>query len=354
MNLTKIQSNYLTIREAVSPAQVMAVLKANAYGLGLRAVAQCLVEVGVDRIGVASLDEAMQLASLPCPIQIIGAVLLEEVALCVENDIVIPISDRFILNRVIEMGIAYGKRPTVHVLLDTGMGRLGTVLEQASEFLSDVANCEGIYLEGVYSHFPSAYDDIEFSLKQIERFQRVLDMSKVMPPLRHIANSDGINNISTSIKKPFNLVRSGINLYGYFDTIGNRCLPLQPVVRLEAKLIAVRTLASGSTVGYGRTYRLACDQRIGTVAIGYADGLPMQLSESGVVEVRGVKCPIVGKVSMDYTTILLDTVPDARPGDMVLCLGPTLPPEVWAEKKGTIIYEIICALGQRVQRRYEA
>ena len=352
VDLEKIRSNYRIIQQAVAPAQVMAVLKANAYGLGLSAVAQSLVTVGVDRIGVASAEEALQLAPLPCPVQIIGAVLPEEIPECIKHDVVIPLADHKTLELVVAAANQLGKRPVVHVLLDTGMGRLGMTAENAAAFLSTVASCNAVTLEGVYSHFPSAYDDSAFSHQQIACFRQIMKTAGVKPQFQHIANSDGINNIPDSFHAPFNLVRSGINLYGYFDTVGAKHLPIEPVIRLEAKLIAVRTLPAGASIGYGRAYRLKQAQRIGTVAIGYADGLPMQLAGSGALGVRGVRCPIVGRVSMDYTTICLDAVPDATPGDLVLCIGPGYTLETWAEKKGTVIYEAICAPGQRVQRRY--
>jgi alanine racemase len=148
------------------------------------------------------------------------------------------------------------------------------------------------------------------------------------------------------------MVRTGINLYGYFDMQGARDIGVQPVIELRAKLISVRTLTAGMSVGYGRTYPVDKPTRIGTVAIGYADGLPMQLCQGGHLIVRGVHCPIVGRVSMDYTTLLLDHVPEAQAGDDVLCLGPGLSLEEWVLRKGTAPYEVICALGQRVDRAY--
>jgi len=151
-------------------------------------------------------------------------------------------------------------------------------------------------------------------------------------------------------------VRTGINLYGSFDTIGNRRLRLRPVLAMRARLAQVRTLSAGSTIGYGRTFVCPRDMRIGTVAAGYADGLPLALSNRGSLLVRGRPCPVVGRISMDYTTVALDQVEDAQAGDEVVCVGGEAPGamsvEAWATLKGTHPYEVICSFGSRVQRRY--
>jgi len=347
-----ICNNYARIQERVAPCQVMAVLKANAYGLGTRPVAEALLSSNVSRFGVACLDEALSIIDFGIPVQILGAVLPEEVNECVARNIVMPVSDSNSLDLIVSACNRQNKKARVHVLVDTGMGRLGVCLSQAAALIEKVSELDVVELEGVYSHFPSAFDDPEYSETQINQLLAVLDVSRCKPPLVHIANSDGINNIPSAFRPPFNMVRTGINLYGYFDAIGQRSMPISPVIELQAKLVAVRQLPAGSTVGYGRTYRLESNQKIGTVAIGYADGLPMQLAQGGELIVRGRRCPVIGRVSMDYTTILLDEVPQAEVGDWVTCLGQSLRLETWAEKKGTIPYDIICSLGRRVRREY--
>ena len=147
-------------------------------------------------------------------------------------------------------------------------------------------------------------------------------------------------------------MRTGINLYGCFDLEGRQTVELEEALCLKARLVAVRELPWGSSLGYGRTCRLQEPTRVGTVAIGYADGLPLQLSNHGRLRIRGRDCPILGRVSMDYTTVSLADVPEARPGDDVVCLGDGITVAEWAQAKGTITYEIICAFGNRVQREY--
>jgi len=352
VDLCQIQKNLQAIRAEVGGLQVMAVLKANAYGLGIEPVAQALAAAGVDRIGVANVEEALSIVALGVPVQILGAILPEEVPVCIEHDVVIPVSDSRVLAEVSRVASGLGKCATVQILIDTGMGRLGALPSDAPSLMRSAATMAHVVLEGVYSHFPSAFEDVDFSRRQIELFKAIVNQAGVNVPLLHIANSDGINNVPAAYQAPFNMVRTGINLYGYFDVLGARGMAVKPVIELQAKLVSVRMLEAGMTIGYGRTYQVAGPARIGTVAIGYADGLPMQLCDGGRLKVRDAICPVVGRVSMDYTTILLDHVPDAQLGDDVLCLGSGLPLDDWVARKGTAPYEAICALGQRVARAY--
>jgi alanine racemase len=171
----------------------------------------------------------------------------------------------------------------------------------------------------------------------------------------HIAASDAINNFPQAAKAPFNWVRSGINLHGSFDPNGRRTLAVEPVLSLKTRVAQVRELAAGTTLGYGRTYRLKRAAKIATICAGYADGLPLALSNRGIVFIGGRRCPIVGRISMDYTTVDATDVPDVKPGDEVVCFGAAeegaIAPDDWAEIKGTHAYDILCCVGSRVERR---
>jgi len=218
----------------------------------------------------------------------------------------------------------------------------------------------GLDCEGIYSHFPVAYQSgSDYTNRQIDTFLSLvtrlagggITFAKV-----HMANSDAINNFPRACRPPFNVVRTGINLHGSFDIEGQRLLALGPVLSLKTRLTAVRTMPAGSHIGYGCTYRLPRDTLVGTISAGYADGLPLALSNRGHVLVRNQPCQVLGRVSMDYTTISLEQVPEARCGDVVVCLGGDGPTAVsvedWAQLKGTHPYDIICSLGNRVERRY--
>jgi alanine racemase len=238
------------------------------------------------------------------------------------------------------------------------MGRLGLLAREAERAVPEIAALPGLRCEGIYSHFPVAYrSGSDYTNAQIEAFLdllRRLEARGLTFPLRHMANSDAINNFPRAFRAPFNAVRTGINLHGSFDIEGRRALDLRPVLTLKTRLAAVRRLPAGTHVGYGCTYRLPCEMLVGVVSAGYADGLPLALSNRGHVLIRGRPCHVLGRVSMDYTTVALDQVPDAQWGDEVVCLGGEGPAAVsvedWAALKGTHPYEVICSFGSRVAR----
>ncbi len=172
----------------------------------------------------------------------------------------------------------------------------------------------------------------------------------------HLANSDGIGLVPAACRAPFTHVRAGIGLYGLADPAANRSLGLEPVFALKAKLAQVRTVKAGSTIGYGRTWTAPRDLPVGTVAAGYADGLPLALSNRGSVLVGGAPCPVVGRICMDFATVALDQVPDARAGDECVLLGRQGGRGIsvfdWASLKATHPHDILCAIGPRVRRVY--
>jgi alanine racemase len=224
VDLGAIRRNFLQIRKTVRPAQVMAVLKANAYGLGAVAVAEALVDAGVDRLGVAELKEAAQLVKrVDVPVQIIGGLLASEVPECVRLGVICPVPDLATAKAVSREAQKQGRRVRVHVKVDTGMGRLGLPHFEAFRDILNIRKLPGLILEGIYSHFPNANNPMHpKSNEQLALFQALLAELKdegLVFPLVHMANSDGINNYPESY---FNLVRTGINLYGVFDLRGLR------------------------------------------------------------------------------------------------------------------------------------
>jgi alanine racemase len=358
IDLERLRGNFREIADRVAPCQVMAVLKANAYGLGVRPIAEALVGAGAARIGVAELHEAMELQDIGVPVQILGGILPDEIPEAVAHDIILPITDLETAKRISRNSAVQNKTAKCHSLIDTGMGRLGIVTEQALETILEAKKLPNLMLEGIYTHFPQAYTaGIDYSRSQIDQFRNLLSALKekgVSFNLIHTANSDAVNNLPEALTPPFNLVRTGLNLYGVFDTEGERSVEVEPVLTLKARLTAVRQLRAGTTLGYERTFTLARDTRVGTIAAGYADGLPLALSNCGSILVDGVRCPILGRVSMDYTTIDLSHAPNATVGDTVLCLGgegsKAIRVEDWARLKGTHSYDIICSIGSRVER----
>jgi alanine racemase len=335
-------------------------MKADADGLGAVPLAKALRDAGADRFGAAELNEALDLLPIGRPIQILGGILPDEISPAIEHGIVLPITDEPTARRISDAAVQQHKTAVCHLLVDTGMGRLGILADEAETLAELCRTLPGIRLEGIYSHFPVAYRSGEaYTTAQIQTFIRLLNRLKekgLSFDWRHIANSDAVNNFPETFRAPFNAVRTGINLHGSFDTEGRRTLDLQPVLTLKTVLTSVRKLPAGMSIGYGRTYTLPRETRVGTVSAGYADGLPLALSNRGFVLIRNRPCPILGRVSMDYTTVSLEQVPEAECGDDVICLGGTGPSAIsvedWAQLKGTHPYDIICSFGRRVERRY--
>ena len=362
INLKAIQNNFKTIvakvgTEHCSVPTVMPILKANAYGLGVCPIAQTLKQAGARFFGVAELHEALEINNNGTPVQILGAILEEEISDIIKNNIIAPICDRRTAHLLNLEACRQNKQATCHLLIDTGMGRLGMRGGHLPSVIEEICALPFLKVNGIYSHFPHAYGDVEFSQFQIKQFKYLLSiLQKRGITFRHIhiANSDGINNIPESYQVPFTIVRTGINLYGVFDLQGNRAYHLQSALTLKSTLVAVRKLPAGTSIGYGKMYTLQKPSVVGTVSAGYADGLPFSLTNNGRCIIRDTECPMIGRISMDYTTILLDHAPNAQPGDEVILLNSKIPVAEWARKKGTHTYDIICSFGNRVERKYVA
>ena len=360
INLDTLANNFKKIQTKVDPCEVISVLKANAYGLGVRKMAKTLADAGTKAFGVAELNEALDLVDLGKPVQILGCVLASEIPQAVTAGIILPISDLETAQLINNEAELQGKMAECHFLVDTGMGRLGLQLDDAYDIIVQVTQKKHLKCTGIYSHFPVAYSEgSEYTKNQVQVFSELLkNLQKIDVNFDtvHIANSDAINNFPFTYEPPFNCVRTGINLHGSFDPEGKRGLDIKSVLTLKTKLVSVRTLAKGASIGYGLTCVLDQDTLVGTIAAGYADGLPLALSNKGHVVIDGKPCPVLGRVSMDYTTVSLEQVPYAKPGDDVTCLGGegehSVSVEDWAEIKGTHAYEIICSFGSRVERRY--
>ena len=364
INLDAIEQNYQKIAHRVAPAQVLCVLKANAYGLGVANYARALASTSCMGFGVAEPFEAKELRHVlnelgsDKKIQILSSILPDEIAPMVEADVTLPLIDEETARLISSAAQAAHRRVRVHVKVDSGMGRLGVRLDDAYTFVHKVWNDPNLICEGIFSHCPLAYDPHNpYTHQQIARFAAFIERLKsegITFPYVHIAASDAINNFPEAACAPFNLVRAGINLHGSFDPNGRRVLDVEPVLTLKTRVAQVRNLPAGATLGYGRTWCLAESSRIATISAGYADGLPLALSNRGFVLIQGVRCPILGRISMDYTTVNVSAVPSVTPGDEVICFGrsgnESISPDDWAVLKGTHAYDIICSLGSRVAR----
>ncbi|MBO7684429.1 MAG: alanine racemase [Kiritimatiellae bacterium] len=354
--------NYRRIVEHVEPAKVLCVLKANAYGLGVNAFARTLSDAGCTMFGVAEPFEALELVKClrgrRADVQMLSSVLPDEIPEMVGAGVILPVID-FETAKLISAAAARAKTVArVHFKIDSGMGRLGILADDALEVMERVVALPALDCEGVFSHCPMAYDPKHpFTRRQIARFRRLVSAAAARGMTFrkvHLAASDAINNFPETARPPFNVVRTGINLHGSFDPNGRKALKVEPVLTLKTRVAQVRTLPAGTTLGYGRTWCLNAPTRVATIAAGYADGLPLALTNRGHVFIGGKRCPIIGRISMDYTTVDVSDVPDVKAGDDVVCFGrcgrDAITPDDWAVVKCTHAYDIICSLGSRVQR----
>ena len=372
IDLKALVRNYRKIAAHVKPAQVLCVLKANAYGLGVADYAKALASAGCTMFGVAEPYEALELLRVLAPagssvnsrkagateVQMLSSVLPDEVEPMVKAGVILPVIDVATAKLISAAAVKAKVVAKVHFKLDTGMGRLGILAKDALQVMREVKKLPNLDCEGVFSHFPMAYDPKDpFTKRQIKIFKSIVaaaekegfKFKKV-----HISASDGINNFPETAKKPFTVVRTGINLHGSFDPYGRKALKVEPVLSLKTRVAQVRELPAGTTLGYGRTWCLNAPTKVATISAGYADGLPLALTNRGFVFIGGKRCKIIGRISMDYTTVDVSGVPDVKPGDEVVCFGKcgkdSITPDDWAALKGTHAYDIICSLGNRVQR----
>lgn len=364
IDLDALKRNYAKIAAHVKPAKVLCVLKANAYGLGVADYARALAETDCAGFGVAEPFEALELQKVlrrlgtAKDVQILSSILPDEIDEMVKAGVTLPAIDVATARLISSAAVRRRKTAKVHLKLDTGMGRLGVLVADAPAVLREIAALPGLDIEGVFSHFPMAYDPEDpFTLRQIDAFKRFLVEARregVAFRKVHIAASDAINNFPQCAKSPFNMVRTGINLHGSFDPNGRKALNVEPVLALKTRVAQVRSLPAGTTLGYGRTWCLREPTRIATISAGYADGLPLALTNRGHVLINGAVCPVVGRISMDYATVDVTGATGVRAGDEVVCLGRSgrhvVTPDDWARLKGTHAYDIICSLGTRVQR----
>ena len=368
IDLKALVRNYRKIVAHVRPMKVLCVMKANAYGLGVAAYARALSDAGCENFGVAEPHEALELirvlsAASPS-VQILSSVLPDEIPEMVRAGVVLPVTDLEGARLISAAAVKAKTVARVHFKLDTGMGRLGILasdpegIDRALATIRAVRALPNLDCEGIFTHCPMAYEPKDpFTKGQIALFKKILAACAkegIAFKKVHMAASDAINNFPETAKKPFTMVRTGINLHGSFDPYGRKTLKVEPVLTLKTRVAQVRELPAGTTLGYGRTWCLNRPAKIATISAGYADGLPLALTNRGFVFIGGRRCKIVGRISMDYTTVDVTDVPDVKAGDEVICFGKcgeaAITPDDWAALKGTHAYDIICSLGSRVGR----
>jgi len=363
IDLAALERNLRLIRASL-PAHMryVAVVKADAYGHGLHQVAARLMHAGADLFAVANLAEAAALREITpdWPILLLGALLPEEARFAPEYDVAVTVSSVEEVERLDRAAAAARRHLDVHLKIDTGMGRLGVWHEETAPVYLAIKHAAYLRLAGVFTHFASSDDDPEFTAEQRRHFLHALDTH--CPGLDranlfiHADNSAGLETIEQA--GPFNAVRVGLLQFGIQPSTTALLAELQaePIFSFRTRVALVKNLPAGASISYGRTHILTRPSRVAVLAAGYGDGIPRALSNRGQVLIRGLRCPILGRVTMDQTIVDVTDLPAAIAGDEAVLIGSQGPAEIplkefsrWAD---TIPWETLCSVTKRVPRIY--
>lgn len=365
IDLGALEHNYRSASAFVGEGvAVMAVVKSDAYGHGAVECAKRLEACGTAWLATALVEEAIELreAKIATPILCLGGCWPGQSDAALRHNVtpvVFDLDQAREMNRAAE---ARGTMASVHVKIDTGMGRVGVPFLDAAEFARKLATHSNLRVDGMMTHFAAAddLDEKEFTEGQIERFGDVVAKFREAghdPTILDLANSPGAVVYPDSRSC---LVRLGGILYGLGGDILPRGVPkpdLRPVMSLKATIGQVKDVPVGETLGYGRSFTTRRDSRIATIGIGYHDGLPRSLSNAGNVIVRGIKVPIVGRISMDWTIVDVTDVAGVERGDQATVIGSDGDMQILAEDiaaiAGTISYEVTCGISRRVPKTYQ-
>ena len=343
------------------PAEVryMSVVKADAYGHGMPQMVRRLMQCGIDHFAVANVYEAAEIRHMGegWPILILGPLLPEEDHYLIDYDLIGTVSTVEEAERLNATGESHGTKLQVHLKIDTGMGRLGVWHEDAVRLIETIKRQPHLVLKGIYTHFSSADSDPEFTQLQRKRFLELLALINTDSLLVHADNSASLGSLSGD--SPFNAVRVGLLQLGiqpYPDSMLGQ-VEVEPVFSFHARVGIVKDLPKGSYVSYGRSCRLERDSKIAVLTAGYADGIPIALSNLGSVLIDGQRCPIVGRVTMDQTIVDITEIKDVvRSGDRATLIGKNKEAEITAsafsKAAGTIPWETLCSITKRVERVY--
>jgi alanine racemase len=350
IDLNAVTHNLKAIRRiAGKNSEIMAVVKANAYGHGAIEISRVALESGVTWLGVGALEEGIILrkAGIKAPILILGLAPEDEVDSLLFYDLVPTVCDLRIIKALSQAAVKYKKFAKIHVKIDTGMRRLGIKPAQALDFIKRIKEINNIEIEGLYTHLAAAEEDKSYTELQFAQYKRVveeLEKEDIHVPLKHMANSAAILDLPYT---HLDMVRPGITIYGLFPLPGTeRKINLKPVAKFKTKIIFIKKVGGGESIGYGRAYTTTKKTLVATLPVGYADGYPRLLSGRGEVLIRGRRAAIIGRICMDLCMIDVTDIPGVQVGDKVVLWGKQqgekISVEEIAEKTGTINYEIIC------------
>jgi alanine racemase len=361
--LDAIAHNIREVRKIVGGrTKIMAVVKDDGYGHGAIEVARVAQQQGVEYLAVAIPEEGVELrqAGISLPILVLSQILPQNARIICKYDLSQTVCTVELARALSAEAQKFGKMTNVHIKVDTGMRRIGVLPEEVVSFIREISKLGGISIEGIFTHLSEAGGKSRvFTDLQITKFNKViidLEQSGIRIPCRHVANSAGILNFPSSY---FDLVRPGIMLYGLYPSKEISILAnLKPAMSFKTAIVYLKTVPSGTSIGYDRTFTTHRESIIATLPVGYGDGYSYLLSNKGEVLVRGKRAPIVGKVCMDMTMIDVSNIPGVQIGDEAVLFGrkgcEKLPVDEVAFNTDVINYVVVCNISKRVPRIYMA
>lgn len=357
INLESIAHNIREFRKNIpADKKMLGIVKADAYGHGSIMTAPIMLASGIDMLGVASIDEGLDLRNekISCDILVVGAVPVWSFEVATENDISISIFSEAHLNACKQAYERTGIKPKVHIKLNTGMNRIGLEPDNAVEFIKKAQTADYLDLKGIFTHLANA-EDIEKTEKQFEIWNRITNAVDTKGLLLHALNTAGSMKYYDEIKS--NMVRMGIAIYGLEPDLpeGVKFKPeLKQVMGLKGRITNIHTMKKGQGISYGYSYVADKDIKVATIPIGYADGVPRALSNKIFAELNGYKIKQIGNITMDQMMFDITGI-DATEGDIITLLNDSdkdLSIDNWAKIVGTINYELTCRLKVRLPRVY--
>lgn len=362
INLDNIQKNMQTVIEKFGNDMIiMGIVKANAYGHGAVEVAKTLVEAGAGMLGVAAIDEAIELREngISAPVLILGQIFRQDYATAIENNITCTVVDIVTAQGLSAKALELGKKANVHIKIDTGMGRIGFQPDADGENqIKEIFSLDGINVTGAFTHFACA--DMKDKTHANTQKKKFLDFTDKLIgegykfPIRHMYNSASAMELDGYAGE---MVRCGIMLYGLYPSDEmNRDYKLLPALEFKSSVSFVKSVKKGFTVSYGSTYVAEKDMKIATVPAGYGDGYPRYLSDKGEVLIRGTRCKILGRVCMDQFMVDVSHLNDVQIADEVTLVGTdgneTITVEDVSDGDYRFNYEFCCLITPRVPRIY--
>ena len=363
INLKSLEKNIEILRTQISnQTKFLAVVKANAYGHGLIEISKKLEELKVDMFGVATVEEALKLREnqIKTPILILGQSSPELFDLISDNEIIQTIENIEIAKKFSNFAQNKKKSIKIHIKIDSGMGRIGFFWpedekskKKTSQEIKKISTFPGLKIEGIFTHLAKTSDEI-FTNNQIKKFKESIEYLNNLGlkfNIIHAAASVATLNFPSA---HFDMCRFGLVLYGYESTENgneNGKLNLIPIMKVKSKISTVRNLPKNTKIGYDCTYTLKKDSKIAVLPIGYGDGFPRNLSNKANVKIKGILCPIVGRVCMDMIMVDASDVDEVNEGDVAVVIDEELIVDD-VKKSGTIIHEILCTILPRVKRVY--